>query len=113
MMSAVIGHGEAEGPFKEINQNAIERDPSFPIRVTVQFYKATSNGVVDESDVAQVRLQINRVYAEGDWVGSLVSAGFTGRPTESVVPCRWGPARCGAREQQAPRWSTGSWLKSQ
>ena len=110
--SAVIGHGEAEGPFAEINGNAIERDPNFPIRVTVQFYKATSNGVVDASDVAQVRRQIDRVYAEADWVGSLVSAGFTGRPTESATSCRLGHAACNARSHSSPRWSTGSWLKS-
>ena len=80
---AVIGTGAAEGPFKEINRLAIERDPSFPIRVTVQFYKATSNGVVSQTDVAKVRSQIDRVYAEGDWVGSLVTGGHTARPTES------------------------------
>jgi hypothetical protein len=44
--TAVIGHGEAEGPFTEIDGLKIERDERFPIRVTVQFYKATSNGVV-------------------------------------------------------------------
>ena len=80
---AVIGTGATEGPFKEINQLAIERDASFPIRVTVQFYKATSNGVVSQADVAKVRSQIDRVYAEGDWVGSLVTGGYTARPTES------------------------------
>ena len=46
--AAVIGHGAVEGPFTEIDGVEIERDPRFPIRVTVQFYKATSNGVVSE-----------------------------------------------------------------
>ncbi|MGA1626438.1 MAG: hypothetical protein ACO4AJ_12580, partial [Prochlorothrix sp.] len=49
--AAVIGHGEVEGPFTEIDDLAIERDERFPIRVTVQFYKATSNGVVSEADM--------------------------------------------------------------
>lgn len=111
--TAVIGHGEAEGPFREINGNAIERDPNFPIRITVQFYKVTSNGVVNAEDVAQVRRQIDRVYAEGDWVGSLVSAGFSGRPTESVAPCRLQHPRCQVGSRPTPRWSTGSWLKSE
>ncbi len=80
--AAVIGHGEVEGPFTEIDNLPIERDPDFPIRVTVQFYKATSNGVVSEADMQQIRQQIARVYSEADYVGSLVVDGLTGRPTE-------------------------------
>jgi hypothetical protein len=100
---AVIGTGDTEGAFKEINNLAIERDHDYPIRVTVQFYKATSNGVVSREDVAKVRRQIDRVYAEGDWVGSLVTGGVTDRPTESVAK----PAE-GARWANQPGWG---WLK--
>jgi hypothetical protein len=80
--AAVIGHGEVEGPFTEINNLDIERDPRFPIRVTVQFYKATDNGVVSAEDMAQIHHQIARVYREADYVGSLVIQPDTGRPTE-------------------------------
>ncbi|MBS2039367.1 hypothetical protein JST97_30560 [bacterium] len=80
--NAVIGHGKIEGPYTEIDNMAIERDPRFPIRVTVQFYKATSNGVVSEKDLASIATQINQVYADGDYVGSLVTGGQTQRPTE-------------------------------
>jgi hypothetical protein len=90
---AVIGHGEAEGPFTEIDGLAIERDERFPIRVTVQFYKATSNGVVNEQDLAEIAGQIERVYREADYVGSLVLEADTGRPTEhqgeKVEPPGW------------------------
>lgn len=79
---AVIGHGAVEGPFTELNNLAIERDERFPVRVTVQFYKATSSGQITDADVKAVRKQIDRVYDQGDWVGSLVTAGHTGRPTE-------------------------------
>jgi hypothetical protein len=82
---AVIGHGKVEGPFTEMDNLAIERDPRFPIRVTVQFYKATSNGVVSESDMAAIAGQIKAVYARGDYVGSLVTDGKKGRPTEHEV----------------------------
>ena len=94
--TTVIGHGPSEGAHKEINGLRIERDTRFPVRVTVQFYKATSNGVVDASDVAELRDQIDRVYESGDYVGSLVTGGHTGRPTESV------------RRPSAPssRWAT-------
>ena len=91
---AVIGHGEVEGPFTEIDGLDIERDPRFPVRVTVQFYKATSNGVVSAEDMAQIAKQIERVYDEADYVGSLVVDGDTSRPTEYDGP----------KEQPADWW---------
>ncbi len=91
--AAVIGHGDVEGPFTEIDNLSIERDERFPIRVTVQFYKATSNGIVSDSDVRQIRDEIKSVYDLGDVVGSLVTDGNTGRPTEyfgsKVQPRNW------------------------
>ncbi|MEL7330869.1 MAG: hypothetical protein AAFN12_01405 [Cyanobacteria bacterium J06560_2] len=80
--AAVIGHGEVEGPFTEIDNLDIERDPDFPIRVTVQFYKATDNGVVSAEDLAEIDEQIKRIYDDADYVGSLVTDGRTRRPTE-------------------------------
>jgi hypothetical protein len=79
---AVIGHGPVEGPFEEFQGLAVERDPRFPVRVTVQFYKATDDGRVTDADVRELKKQIDRVYASGDYVGSLVTDGYTGRPTE-------------------------------
>jgi hypothetical protein len=83
---AVIGHGAVEGPFTEIDGLDIERDPRFPVRVTVQFYKATSNGIVSAEDMAEIAGQIERVYAEADYVGSLVVEGDSSRPTEYDGP---------------------------
>jgi hypothetical protein len=80
--AAVIGHGPVEGPYTEIDGLQIERDRRFPIRVTVQFYKATSNGIVSEADMAEIYTQIQRVYEEADYVGSLVVDGASERPTE-------------------------------
>lgn len=91
--NAVIGHGDLEGPFTEFDNLNVERDPNFPVRVTVQFYKATSNGVVSEQDVKEIKQQIDRVYAMSDYVGSLVTDGETGRITEyegcKVQPRDW------------------------
>jgi hypothetical protein len=84
--AAVIGHGEVEGPFTEIDDLEIERDPDYPVRVTVQFYKATSNGVISEADVEEIADQIQRVYDEADYVGSLVVDGPSDRPTEHDGP---------------------------
>ncbi len=57
---AVIGHGRVEGPFTEIDSLEIQRDARYPVRVTVQFYKATSNGVVGAGDVSEIARQIER-----------------------------------------------------
>lgn len=93
--AAVIGHGQVEGPFTEIANLPIERDPNFPIRVTVQFYKATSNGIVSSADLQQIHSQITRIYEDADYVGSLVVEGETNRPTEyegsKEVPPNWWP----------------------
>lgn len=83
---AVIGHGKVEGPYTEIDHLDIERDERFPVRVTVQFYKATSNGVVSEADVKDIAQQIERVYDDAAYVGSLVVDGETDRPTEYDGP---------------------------
>lgn len=98
--AAVIGHGQVEGPFTEIDGLAIARDPRFPIRVTVQFYKATSNGIVSPSDMQQIKTQIARVYADADYVGSLVTEGETGRPTEYD-----------GLKQQPPGWWDDFWSR--
>jgi hypothetical protein len=84
--AAVIGHGEIEGPYTEIDGLDIERDGRFPIRVTVQFYKATSNGIVSKADMQMIADQIERVYSQADYVGSLVVDGGSSRPTEYDGP---------------------------
>ncbi len=84
--NAVIGHGKVEGPYTEIDNLAIERDERFPVRVTVQFYKATGNGLVNDRDMAEIASQITKVYADADYVGSLVVDGKNGRPTEHDGP---------------------------
>jgi hypothetical protein len=91
--NAVIGHGDLEGPFTEIDNLAIERDERFPVRVTVQFYKATSNGVATEADIAAIKANIERIYVQSEDAGSLVTGGKTGRVTEyegaKVQPTDW------------------------
>lgn len=69
---AVLGHGQTEGPYTELDGLTIARDPRFPVRVTLQFYQATSNGVVSRADVKAMAAQIRKVYGKGDYVGSLV-----------------------------------------
>jgi hypothetical protein len=80
---AVLGHGHAEGPFEEGRGLRLERDSRFPVRVTVQFYKATSNGVVSAADLDAIATSIGNVYEHADYVGSLViPEGDRRRPTD-------------------------------
>ena len=90
---AVLGHGPSLGPFHEGHDLTLERDPTFPIRITVQFYKATSNGLVSDEDLDLIRKNIEAVYSHADFVGSLVvPEGDPIRPTAwQTVPGQWFP----------------------
>lgn len=80
---AVLGHGRVEGKFEEGRRQRLERDERFPVRITVQFYKATSNGVVSSTDLDAIAQSIGNVYEHADFVGSLVvPEGDRHRPTE-------------------------------
>ncbi|HMF42798.1 MAG TPA: hypothetical protein VKQ32_19135 [Polyangia bacterium] len=107
---AVLGHGPELGPYTELDGLTIERDPRFPVRVTVQFYQATSNGALAAADVQGLRAQIDKVYAMADYVGSLVV------PTDAdrQRPTNWtgvGPRPAGVTVQDFPglmeRWRDG------
>lgn len=102
---AVLGHGEALGPFSEMGGLELERDDRFPVRVTVQFYKATSNGVVDEADLKAAHETIEQVYADGDYVGSLVvPEGERVRPTDWIKDDAYG-----GDWWPMPNWSWLGW----
>jgi len=83
--TAVLGHGPELGPYTELDGLTIERDPRFPVRVTVQFYQATSNGVLSPGIVKALAAQVGRVYRSADYVGSLVVP----RPSEPARPTAW------------------------
>lgn len=82
---AIVKVGESEGVFQEINNLEIERDHEFPVRVTLQFYKSTANGVADENAMRTIAEQIKSSRKFADNVGSLVVGGHTNRPTEHSV----------------------------
>jgi len=84
--SAVVASGPAEGPWLGLDGCTIQRDWRFPIRVTVQFYQATSSAAIDAGDVERLGRSLDRIYLDADAVGSLVVDGATDRPTETVQP---------------------------
>ena len=93
---AVLGHGASEGPYTELDGLTIARDPRFPVRVTLQFYQATSNGVISRDNVKAMAAQIRKVYGKGDFVGSLVvPTGF-----DRLRPTNW----TGASSAPAVSW---------
>jgi len=85
MEVAVLGHGALEGPFTELAGLHVERDPRFPVRVTVQFYQATSSAEIGRGEMARLASLVDRVYEKGDFVGSLVVPG----PGDARRPTAW------------------------
>jgi hypothetical protein len=85
MEMAVLGHGPLQGPFTELGGLSVERDPRFPVRVTVQFYQATSSAKVGAENMARLAHLVDQVYKKGDFVGSLVVPG----PGDLARPTNW------------------------
>jgi hypothetical protein len=79
---AILRIGESEGKFDEVGDIEIERDPAFPVRVTLQFYKSTASGVIDDEVMRTIAGQLEAARKNADFVGSLVVGGQTGRVTE-------------------------------
>jgi len=82
---AIVKIGESEGRFPSLASRGLTRDRRFPIRLTVQFYKATSNGVVNQDVIDEIAYQISEVKSRGENYGSLVVSGYTARPTEPIA----------------------------
>jgi hypothetical protein len=90
---AVLGHGARLGPFLEGRGTKLVRDPAFPVRITLQFYKATADGVVSDADLDAIVASLDGVLAHADYVGSLVVPDDDSkRPTAwQHVPGEWFP----------------------
>eukprot|EP00897_Mesotaenium_endlicherianum_P008797 jgi/Mesen1/7946/ME000422S07098 len=85
---AIIRVGSPQGAFPSLRARPLcARDERFPVRVTIQWYKSTSNGVVDEQAITSIARQMAQARERGDFFGSLVAgagARYTGRPTEAT-----------------------------
>lgn len=90
---AVLGHGPRLGAYREGYGSALVRDEKFPIRITVQFYKSTSDGIVSDADLDGIGKSISSAYEHADYVGSLViPPGDPARPTAwQSMPGEWFP----------------------
>jgi len=99
--TAVLGHGELQGPFTELAGLTIQRDARFPVRVTAQFYQATATGEVTDADMQRLASTIDAVYSKGDYVGSLVVPA----PGDRERPTAWQPARPPVCETPCAPWA--------
>eukprot|EP01130_Rhizamoeba_saxonica_P001421 TRINITY_DN11281_c0_g1_i1.p1 TRINITY_DN11281_c0_g1~~TRINITY_DN11281_c0_g1_i1.p1 ORF type:complete len:463 (-),score=84.53 TRINITY_DN11281_c0_g1_i1:28-1416(-) len=93
---AIINIGHSEGVFTECKNHKIERNPDYPVRVTLQYYKATSNGAIDDNIMSQIFDQLHESRNFATSMGSLVLS-HTNRPTQPILQ---------KDIQAAPWWST-------
>ncbi|ETV91669.1 hypothetical protein H310_13746 [Aphanomyces invadans] len=67
--------GQAHGAFPKLSKHSgVQRDMAFHIRVTLQFYQATSNGIVTEAILQTLACQLHSVQTAATWAGSLVTS---------------------------------------
>ncbi len=71
MDNAVLSVSEGTGEFIGI-KGPITRDPTFPIRCTVQFYKVTDEEDVPEKEFEDMAANITKLYTTAIAMGSLV-----------------------------------------
>lgn len=92
---AIVSVGEPEGPYNELNdQTLIERDVRYPIRVTLQYYRVTSSGTLNNALAREIDQQFRDARTQYAAVasGSLVLTAASGRTTEIQaysVPAWW------------------------
>jgi hypothetical protein len=82
MDRAMLAVGKTHSKFEGIKDFTLERDTRFPIRCTFQFYLVTDQQDIPDSMWAEMKSDIDRVYAKATATGSLVTELNTGRPTE-------------------------------
>merc|ERR1712228_885890 len=62
----------------------LERNEDYPIRCTLQYYKATSNGAINKEIMDDIVKQLEASQKQADFMGSLVTEYNKNRPNEWV-----------------------------
>merc|ERR1712087_403212 len=75
---------ELRGMVEHDAEYVLERNEDYPVRVTLQYYKATDNGVVNKEIMADLVKQLQASQKQADFMGSLVTEYNAKRPTEWV-----------------------------
>jgi hypothetical protein len=82
MEDAIISVGEPHSPYEKVDYLPLERDPRFPIRVTIQYYKVTDTVDIPLETFQSIKQDLEEIYKLTHEKGSLVTEGYTGRSTE-------------------------------
>merc|ERR1719242_676703 len=75
---------ELRGLLDSVKDYKLERDERYPVRVTLQYYKATDNGAVNKEIMDDIVKQLEASQKQADFMGSLVTEYDPKRPTEWV-----------------------------
>ena len=75
---------ELRGLLNDDKNYILKRDERYPIRVTLQYYKATDNGVVNKEIMDDIVKQLSMAEKQADFIGSLVTEYNPNRPNEWI-----------------------------
>ena len=75
---------ELRGLLDSVKDYKLERNEEYPVRVTLQYYKATDNGAVNKEIMDDIVKQLEASQKQADFMGSLVTEYDPNRPTEWV-----------------------------
>lgn len=85
MDHAMLNVGATHSDYVGVGDYEIERDPRFPIRCTLKYYKVTDDANIPESEFQEMYEKILKTYKTGVQFGSLVIDGSTNRTTDAMV----------------------------
>merc|ERR1719242_463346 len=75
---------EFRGMLKDDKDYVLQRDDRYPIRCTLQYYKATSNGAINKEIMDDIVKQLEASQKQADFMGSLVTEYNKNRPNEWI-----------------------------
>merc|ERR1719242_2987965 len=75
---------ELRGLLEDDEDYELERNEQYPVRVTLQYDKATGNGAVNKEIMDDIVKQLEASQKQADFMGSLVTEYDPNRPTEWV-----------------------------
>merc|ERR1712130_462465 len=75
---------ELRGLLDSVKDYKLERNERYPVRLTLQYYKATDNGAVNKEIMDDIVKQLEASQKQADFMGSLVTEYDPNRPTEWI-----------------------------
>eukprot|EP01083_Nonionella_stella_P081541 224657_1 len=79
-----LKYDELRGMLEADKDYVLERDEKYPVRVTLQYFKATDNGAMNQEIMDEIVKQLAVSQKQADFMGSLVTEYNKERPSEWV-----------------------------